>query len=393
MNGPKHELANVINTFLPELSKNRGISSWQLYILNTLLQCRTPALGGHEDVCTDCGKVSYSYNSCRNRHCPKCQGTDREKWIDAREADLLPVKYFHVVFTVPHTLNILFMHHPQDMYNLLFQTAWGVLKNFGADPQWLGGQPGAIAILHTWTQKLLFHPHLHFIVPAGGIGTDGIWKNSRSNGKFLFRVGMLSAVFRSRFVEGLRKWAGENSIVLSKKRTNQIFAHNWVVHTKQPFSGPNQVIEYLGRYTHRVAISNNRIKEITGDKVTFSYIDRKDNDTKKMMSLTGQEFLRRFIMHIMPYGFTRIRHYGFLSSRNKSKSLNAIRKCFKIKPPEKKQRTWVDIVKQRWGFDPFKCSECGGQKIFLRVIPRQRAPPLPLWKNPQATIKHFELAG
>ena len=150
---------------------------------------------------------------------------------------------------------------------------------------------------------------------------------------------------------------------------------------------------YLGRHTHRVAISNNRIKEITGDKVTFSYIDRKDNDTKKVMSLTGQEFLRRFIMHIMPYGFTRIRHYGFLSSRNKSKSLNAIRKCFKIKPPEKKQRTWVDIVKQRWGFDPFKCSECGGQKIFLRVIPRQRAPPLPLWKNPQATIKHVELAG
>lgn len=393
MSRVKHELADVINAFLPQLSKSRGISSWQLYILNTLLQCRTPALGGHENVCTDCGKISYSYNSCRNRHCPKCQGTDREKWIDARETELLPVKYFHVVFTVPDSLNILFMYHPEAMYNLLFQTAWSVLKSFGSDPRWLGGQLGATAILHTWTQKLMFHPHLHFIVPGGGIGIDGVWKNSCSNGKFLFHVKMLSAVFRSRFVERLRKWAGENNILLSKKRISELFVNNWVVNTKEPFSGPNQVIEYLGRYTHRVAISNNRIKEIASDKVTFSYIDRRDNDTKKVMSLTGSEFLRRFIMHIMPYGFTRIRHYGFLSSRNKSKSLSAIRNYLKVKAPEKKNRTWIDIVKERWGFDPFKCGECGGQKIFLRAIPRLRAPPLPLWKNRHAIIKQFEQTG
>ena len=393
MKQPKYELADVIKTFLCELSKKQGISNWQLYILDTLLQCRTASLGGHEDVCTQCGTITYSYNSCRNRHCPKCQGTDREKWIDAREADLLPVKYFHVVFTVPDVLHNLFLFHREELFNILFKTSWDVLKSFGGDPTWLGGQVGATAILHTWTQQLLFHPHIHLIVPAGGILTDGNWKNSRTGGDFLFPVGMLSDKFRGRFMAELRKWASHKNIVLRKSLRDKLFTNDWVVYAKQPFAGPKQVIEYLGRYTHRVAISNNRIKEITQNHVTFSYIDRNDNDTKKELTIKGSDFLQRFIMHILPYGFTRIRHYGFLSSRNKSKSLASIRKILKVRAPEKRVRSWVEIAMERWGINPFKCKECGGTKVFLRTIPKQRAPPLPILNDRPVIIQNFENVG
>lgn len=390
MNRPKYELADVINTFLTQLSQIQGISNWQFYILNTLLQCRTASLGGHEEVCATCGNITYSYNSCRNRHCPKCQGTDREKWTDARKADLLPVKYFHVVFTVPDALHSLFLFHREEMFNLLFKTSWDVLKSFGCDPKWLGGQIGATSILHTWTQKLLFHPHIHFIVPAGGIIAGKSWKNTRSNGDFLFPVEMLSNVFRARFMAALKLWAVQNSIVLRKTFRDKLFLNNWVVYAKEPFAGPDQVIEYLGRYTHRVAISNNRIKKITKTHVTFSYIDRNDNNTKKEITLRGPDFLKRFILHILPHGYTRIRHFGFLSSRNKVKALALIRNLLNVPAPLKKIRNWVEIAMGRWGIDPFKCRLCGGTKIILGTIPRQRAPPLTLTKNYHMALQIFE---
>lgn len=393
MNRYGYELADVIQRFLPGLSKHRGISSWQLKVLNALLKCRTSALGGHKDICEDCGQVSYSYNSCRNRHCPKCQGTDREKWILAREADLLPIKYFHVVFTLPEALNKLCMFHPKDLYNILFRTVWDVLKSFAADPKWLGGQLGATAILHTWSQTMGYHPHVHLIVPAGGIIDNRKWKSSRNRGKFLFRVEHLSSVFRARFVAELKIWAKHKTITLRKSLLDKLFEKDWVVYAKQPFAGPGQVIEYMGRYTHRVAISNNRIKQITGKKVTFSYINRQDNNTKKDMSLDGEEFLRRFIMHILPYAFTRIRHYGFLASKNKTKTLDKIRHILKVKAPEKKKLSWVEIATERWGFNPMICKSCGGKMVISRIIPKQRAPPMQLWGNRDAILRRFEMIG
>jgi hypothetical protein len=297
----------------------------------------------------------------------------------AREADLLPVKYFHVIFTLPEELNKLCMFHPVEMYNLLFHTVWDVLSLFAADDKWMGGQLGAIAILHTWSQTLTLHPHIHLIIPAGGITTSGTWKTSKSKGKFLFYVPQLSPVFRARFVAGMRKWAKAKHVSLDEQIIDRLFEKGWVVYATQPFGGPKQVIKYLGQYTRRIAISNYRIKEITNDHVVFSYKDRRDKNKQRTLPLKGEEFLHRFLLHVLPYGFTRIRHYGFLSSRNKTKALTVIRKDLNVVAPEKKKLSWQQIAITRLGFDPCKCPSCGGEMVIFKIIPRQRAPPLPLW--------------
>jgi predicted Zn-ribbon and HTH transcriptional regulator len=376
---PHYEMQTVVEKFLPRLSEERGISSEQLKVLSAIQNCRTSVMGGHEHVCKDCGQVHYAYNSCRNRHCPKCQGIDLERWVMAREADLLPVKYFHVIFTLPEQLNELCMFHPQAMYEVLFQTVWNVLRSFALDDKWLGGQMGAIAILHTWSQTLTLHPHVHLIVPAGGIIANRTWKTSKGKGKFLFDVKQLSHVFRGRFVAALRKWAKVKQQTLDKQMIDGLFEKGWIVYAKQPFGGPKQVIKYLGQYTRRIAISNYRIKEITEDHVIFSYKDRRDKNKQKTMRLKGEEFLRRFLLHTLPNGFIRIRHYGFLSSHNKTMALAAVRKQLNAATPERKKLSWQQIAKIRLGFDPCKCSSCGGEMVIYKIIPRHRAPPLPLW--------------
>ncbi len=380
MNLPLYELQTVVERFLPRLSARQGISREQLKVLSAIQNCRTSFLGGHEIVCKKCGQVRYAYNSCRNRHCPKCQGIDLQRWVMACEDDLLPVKYFHLIFTLPEQLNELCMFHPVEMYNLLFRTVWDVLSSFSGDQTWLGAQLGAIAILHTWSQTLMLHPHIHLIIPAGGITTNGTWKTAKSKGKFLFEVTQLSPVFRARFVEGVRKWAKDKQVTIDNQMIEGLFKNQWVVFATQPFGGPKQVIKYLGQYTRRIAISNYRIKEITDDKVIFSYKDRRDKNKQKTLPLKGEEFLRRFLLHIIPRGFMRIRHYGFLSSRNKIKTLAAIRKDFNVEAPKKKKLSWQQIAITRLGFDPSKCSSCGGEMIVFKIIPRHRAPPLPLWK-------------
>jgi len=379
MNFPRYELQTVVERFLPRLSARQGISREQLKVLSAIQNCRTSVLGGHEEVCKGCGKIRYAYNSCRNRHCPKCQGIDLERWVMAREADLLPVKYFHVIFTLPEELNELCMFNPVEMYNLLFHTVWDVLRSFAGDEKWLGGQLGAIAILHTWSQTLMLHPHIHLIIPAGGITANGTWKATISKGKFLFDVEHLSPVFRARFVAGVRKWAKAKQVSLDNQMIDRLFEKGWVVYAKRPFGGPKQVIKYLGQYTRRIAISNYRIKEITNDHVVFSYKDRRDKNKQKTMPLAGEEFLRRFLLHIVPSGFTRIRHYGFLASRHKTKTLAVIRKDLNVEAPEKKKLSWQQIAITRLGFDPSKCPCCGGEMVVFKIIPRHRAPPLPLW--------------
>lgn len=263
---PPYEVAGVLNAHWPQVQQSLQLNSWQLRTLNAVRCCRTSALGAHVDGCTSCGHLRISYNSCRNRHCPKCQGNEREKWIQARQQELLPVPYFHVVFTLPDTLNRLCLHKPADMYSMLFQTAWSMLNTFGHDPKWLGAQTGMISILHTWGQTMVLHPHLHCIVPGGGLTKQGKWKTAKANGRYLFSVKAMSKVYRGKFIALLKE---KLPAEISPDFINKLYKKDWVVYAKRPFSGPENVIEYLGRYTHKIAISNHRIKNIDGSKVCF----------------------------------------------------------------------------------------------------------------------------
>lgn len=313
MNIPKYEVAHLLRTKLsqlPELCSN----SWQLRTLYALTKCRTAALGGHIDRCNhnDCGRLHISYNSCRNRHCPKCQGEQSQKWVEARVADLLEVPYYHMVFTLPGELNPLALHKPRLIYSLLFKTAWAVVSGFAANPKYLGAKTGMIAVLHTWGQNLSLHPHLHCIVPGGGINKNGRWKPLPKKGKYLFPIKAMSKVFRAKFVAQLRKHTDQ-----PKGFYQKLFEKDWVVYCKRPFKTPYHVISYLGRYTHKIAISNHRIVAINDQKVSFTAKNYRKGGQKQIVTLNQREFIRRFSQHVLPKGFVRIRHYGFLSSSGK----------------------------------------------------------------------------
>jgi hypothetical protein len=345
----------------------KGINGWQLRTLGALMRCRTAAMGGHKDACTSCGTMQISYNSCRNRHCPKCQGHKREEWIAAREQDLLPVPYFHVVFTLPSELNQLAMHEPKAVYDSLFAAAWSTLNTFGHDPKHLGAQTGMICILHTWGQQLTLHPHLHCIVPGGGLSKKGQWKQARSKGKFLFPVKAMSRVFRARYLEQLRQCCKPGQPLL-----NALYKKNWVVYAKRPFAHPIQVVEYLGRYTHKVAISNHRIAEIDTDSVAFNYKDYRHSAKQQELKLSHGEFIRRFAMHILPRGFVRIRHYCILSSTAKIKSLPAIRAQMpqKWEPPPPEPRQFAPITQGM-------CPHCKtATMVTLEILPKRGPPQL-----------------
>ena len=377
--GKRDGLSTVIENFIRPYNATNRLPAHKLRVLDALHKCRTPYMGGHIEACDCCAQVRVAFNSCRNRHCPKCGGIDKEKWILAREADLLPVKYFHVVFTVPDKLNELFMNNQAVMYNLLFKTAWGVLNDFGKDSKWIGGRIGATAILHTWGQNLHYHPHIHFIVPAGALMADGKWKHSRNKGKYLFDVKSLGKTFRGRFVDEIRTALKDDR--LKGKEPKGLYDTDWVVFAKEPFGGPQQVISYLGRYTHRTAISNDRILEVTDGKVTFKWTDYQNDNKKQVTKLSGEAFLGLFCQHILPPGFTRIRHYGILSSAAKVKSLAIIRSHLNVAPLSSPvDKTWQEIVMQRMGITPGICKECGGNMVVIDSMPnqfraRKRAPP------------------
>ena len=315
---PAFEVADVLR----RVNINDGsYAVQQQKTLRALAQCRTAALGGHVDACSDCGTIHISYNSCRNRHCPKCQGHKREEWIQKREADLLPCSYYHVVFTLPQQINALALHQPAPVYNALFASVWATLSQFATTE---GLQLGMIAVLHTWGQNLSLHPHLHCIVPGGGVDARGNWKQRLHSDKYLFPAKALSKVFRAKYVQQLRSNGLQDKVLIQS-----LFQHHWVVYAKRPFGGPKQVIEYLGRYTHKVAISNHRIKQVDEDSVSFSYKDYRDNGSK-LMTLSNAEFVRRFAMHIMPRRFVRIRHYGLLSSSWKRGKLQCLQATLKV---------------------------------------------------------------
>ena len=361
-----YELAGVLQAHWAAVQHSGRYNSWQLRTMDAVRRCRSASLGGHIDGCSSCGLLRISYNSCRNRHCPKCQGKEREQWIQAREEELLPVPYFHVVFTLPDTLHHLCMHEPAALYNLLFKTAWSVINTLGNDEKWLGAQAGMISILHTWGQTLTLHPHLHCIVPGGGLTKAGYWKMAKSDGKYLFDVKAMSKLFRGKYIAALKTLL---PLQMTPALLNALYKHNWVVYAKRPFTGPQSVVEYLGRYTHKIAISNHRLTHVDDRSVSFSYKDYKHGSVKKEMTLLAGEFIRRYAMHILPKGLVRIRHFGILSSTSKVKAAVLIKAQLPaVAKPE------VIIRLQRQDYNPLQCP-CCKQDTMHRLVGFQRGPP------------------
>lgn len=388
-------MADVVRLYGASYQAQRHLSSHQWRVMRHIKECRTAALGGHMEACDSCDHQRPVYNSCRDRHCPKCQTMTKEKWLDARKAELLPVEYFHKVFTLPHELNALTLTNKRIILKILFKSVAETLQQFGHDPRSrLGGNVGFTLVLHTWNQQLLDHFHLHCVIPAGALSPDGkTWIHSR-NPRYLFSVKALGIVFRGKFLEQLKKVYEEGKLVLpgtmAECQSSQCFddfldqlrAKNWVVFSKAPFGGPERVLEYLGRYTHRVAISNHRLVDVSPAGVTFSYRDRKDNSQKKMATVSGHEFLRRFLLHVLPPGFPRIRHYGFLASRNKRKMLAQCRNALNaVTPPTPTERTPAQRLLDVSGIDVLKCPCC-------RTGRMQKGAPLA--KNPVHRIRSMD---
>jgi hypothetical protein len=315
---PTYKVADVLNLEVDHLHKIAH-TTWNARALHAIRKCCTKALGGHLDWCEDCEKLHLQFNSCRNRHCPTCQGHKQQQWIEARTKELLAVPYFHVVFTLPDHLNFVALRYPRVLYKILFDTVWETLSAFGNNPEHLGGKLGMVAVLHTWGQNMQLHPHLHCIVPGGGVSKAGFWKKGTSKDDFLFSVEAMSDKYRGRFAAKLRKALPQ----LPQSLYDNLFKKAWVVFSKPPFGKPENVIEYLGRYTHKIAISNHRILKIDQQNrtVTFSLKDYKKGGKKITLTLSSKEFIRRFQLHILPKGFIRIPHYGFLSSGWKKEKL------------------------------------------------------------------------
>ena len=381
-------LADVFRVFGERCAAAQRLTAVQRQAWRAIERCRTAALGGQLAVCERCGHQVPVYHSCRNRHCPRCQSAARERWLAAREAELLPIPYFHVVFTLPHQLGALAQGHPRLIYELLFRAASATLLRFGRDPRQLGGELGLVAILHTWGQTLVQHVHLHCVVTGGALAPDGArWIRARRG--FLFPVRALSVVFRGTFLDALERafaegrfhFTGASAPLQDPARfarlTRRLRRRKWVVYAKRPFAGPRQVLRYLGRYTHRVALTNERLLALDEQSVRFTWKDYADHARRKTMTLDGVEFLRRFLLHIVPRGFVRIRHYGLLANAQKAKKLARCREllaCTTTPAPEPRTPS-AELLATRTGFDVTRCPVChAGRLVLTHPIP---AAPLP----------------
>lgn len=376
------ELADVVNRFREAFEQKYPLSSQQKGILTLLQQCHTAAMGGHLWHCHECGHEHISYNACRNRHCPKCNGLRRLQWIQTRKAEAMPGGYAHIVFTLPHDLNNLCRKYLRQVYNLLFKTAWETMETFGADSKYLGARTGMVAVLHTWGQNLMLHHHVHCLVPMGGLTRQGKWKQSRSKGKYLFPVKAMSKVFRGKFTDGLYHLEQKGDIMLSQsidleqKHLHPLYRRKWVVFAKRPVVGSEKAVEYIGRYAHRIAIANSRIREVTEEKVIFSWVDYRHSKTSTMQ-LDGVEFLRRFVEHILPQGFVKIRHYGVLSNRLKNQALDAAYLSEDQQRPEKLPTIpWFELIEMICGKNPLLCPKCKKTRLtMVALLPPKRAGP------------------
>jgi hypothetical protein len=349
-------------------------------VLSRIERCRTADYGYHAYRCTDsdCGAIQYVYHSCRNRHCPGCGNNKKEEWIEARMKELLPVKYYHAVFTIPHQLNSLVMGNRKAMFTLLFDAASYTLLKFASNDKYLAAQPGIIAVLHTWGQQLSFHPHIHCIVSGGGIGKDKRWKEAvKAKHKFLFPTKAVQEVYRGYFLKQLQQQIDKGIVRMSEEQHKDwltlrtaLYDMDWIVDFKEPMGGPAQVVEYLGRYTHKVAISNHRIKGIDKDNnVTFEYKDYADEGKKKSMTLQGEEFLRRYEQHILPARFCKIRHYGYLGNYKRKERVKEILQQMEL--PQHAQQALVSStirMIEKYGTDAMLCSRCKKAKLELLYV-------------------------
>jgi hypothetical protein len=370
---PKHELAEVVHRYGKSFLQHHPQVKQKLKTLDAIVRCRTASLGGHSCTCTSCGEKKYFYNSCRNRHCPKCQAINRERWILQREAELLPVAYYHIVFTLPHALNEIAEQHPKKLYNALFSAGWNTLKTLSKDPKYLGAKTGMVAVLHTWGQQLWLHPHLHCIVPGGGITKQGKWKHAKNKDRYLFSQQAMAKMYRAKFVAHLRA----SGVVISQSVGKVIFSKDWIVYAKRPFASPKTVVEYLGRYTHKIAISNHRLVSIEDNQVQFKYKDYRKGSKQFTAKLPATEFLRRFCLHILPKGFVRMRHYGILASKNKAKELNIAKKELGEAPWKQLKIDWKTIALESLKVDVSKCFKCNvGVMEITSIIYPQRGPPV-----------------
>jgi hypothetical protein len=355
MKRPPVEVADLLHAHGDRfLEKNRSwLSYQQLTVLRALKNCRTAALGGHRDRCLKCGHQAISYNSCRNRHCPKCQAQARLRWLNARQHELLGVSYFHVVFTLPQELKPLCERNPALLYNLLFRASAETMTEVAADPKHLGAHIGFLSILHTWGQNLSLHPHVHCVVPAGGFSPDRErWIHPKY--AFFLPVKVLSRVFRGKFLAGLKRTLRRRQIAFDRCLIRTLFKKDWVVYAKPAFGGPEAVLRYLGRYTHRVAISNHRLVSFDGERVTFRWKDYAHGNQQRLMTLHTSEFLRRYVQHVLPRGFVRIRHYGYLANACRDAALALGRKLIGFTPKPRE----ADSVSA--SEPPWRCPTCGG---------------------------------
>lgn len=379
---PRFEVADIFREHGHKYLATHPLDRTQRVAMWCIEACRTAILGGHVDVCLDCGHERPSYNSCRNRHCPKCQALAQARWLEKRQHRILPVSYFHVVFTLPARLKPLARRHPRLIYNALFSAASQTLLQLGHDLKRLGGQLGITAVLHTWTQDLRLHPHLHCVVTGGCLSHDGSKWRKASKGKFLFPVKVMSLLFRGKFIAALQKYKDRQLLYLSEsdwqRLRKKLFKHDWVIYAKRPFGGPNQVFSYLGMYTHRVAISNHRILGLTEDRVTIK-------TRYGIANMHPLEFIRRFLNHVLPNGFVKIRHYGLMASANVNTRLVQARILLEQsqqQPVDTKDLSpdWQEAYLELTGFNLSVCPICGSVRL-IRVFQAKvkpigaRAPP------------------
>jgi hypothetical protein len=385
---PRLEVADILRAHGETYQARHVLSAQQRAVMRRLTACRTAALGGHVDACAGCGFTRISYNSCRDRHCPKCQALKRAQWLETRLERLLPVPHFHVVFTLPQTLQALMLRNQRALYELLFRAAAQALLALAADPKRLGAQLGITAILHTWGQNLLFHPHLHCVVTGGGLSADGTrWLATRPD--YLLPVKPLGRLFRGKFLAGLKEAyragrleLGGSAKALAAPRAfrqllDRLYNQDWVVYAKRPFARAEHVFRYLGRYSHRVAISNARLVSMEHGQVRFRWKDYAAGHRLKVMSVSAEEFVRRFLLHVLPKRFVRIRHYGLLASRNVATKLARCRQLLGNPPlPQQPpaEKTWTDWLMAWTATDPLCCPRCQGP-LMRQALPSTVATP------------------
>jgi hypothetical protein len=380
---PSVTLADIFRTAFPLYLRTYGKLPYEHYrIANAIMNCRTPRLGARLYECSDCHGQQSHYHSCRNRHCPHCQGYRNLQWTQNRLDEMLPVGYFHAVFTVPAALNQFFLRNKRVLYTLLFRAVSHTLLKLAADPRRLGAHIGFIAMAHSWGQNLMDHPHIHCIIPAGGlkIGANR-WKHCRKD--FLFPAAVVKKLFKATFIAAFRAALADGSVQLHgklqrfadpqprKQLIHALYTQDWVVHIKAPFAQPHHVIRYLSNYVHRIALSEKRLVRFDGTRVTFSYTDYADHNTRKLMSLPAVEFIRRFLLHAVPRGFMRIRHYGFLANKDRTAHINRCRKLLRQRALQRSERNWYELILEALGYHPLLCPLCKAG-ILIPVQPGQR---------------------